>query len=59
MARGVRTSFMVQILIALPALVIAIRTLRSTPLKDARQYEQGDYIPLFANKVYSYQGEPW
>ncbi|GMY25202.1 transmembrane 9 superfamily member 5-like [Fagus crenata] len=58
MARGVRTSFMVQILIALPALVIAIRTLRSTPLKDARQYEQGDYIPLFANKVYSYQGEP-
>lgn len=58
MARRVRTPlrFFVLILIALPTLVFAIRTLRNEPLSEEdRQYNEGDYIPLFANEVYSNQ----
>ncbi|XP_050254338.1 transmembrane 9 superfamily member 2-like [Quercus robur] len=58
MARRVRTplNFFVLILIVLPTLVFAIRTLRNAPLSEEdRQYNEGDYIPLFANKVYSNQ----
>lgn len=53
-------SFFVLILIALPTLVFAIRTLRNAPLSEEdRQYNEGDYIPLFANKVYSNQEDSW
>ncbi|GMY25207.1 transmembrane 9 superfamily member 4-like isoform X2 [Fagus crenata] len=55
MAGRVRTSFLALLLIALPVLAFAIRTLRPAPLKEARQYEQGDHIPLYANKVHSHQ----
>lgn len=62
MARRVRTplSFFVLILIALPTLVFAIRTLRNASLSEEdRQYNEGEYIPLFGNKVYSNQEDSW
>ena len=62
MARRVRTplNFFILILIVLPTLVFAIRTLRNAPLSEEdRQYNEGDYIPLFANKVYSNQEDSW
>ena len=62
MARRVRTplNFFVLILIVLPTLVFVIRTLRNAPLSEEdRQYNEGDYIPLFANKVYSNQEDSW
>uniref|UniRef100_A0A7N2R863 Transmembrane 9 superfamily member n=2 Tax=Quercus lobata TaxID=97700 RepID=A0A7N2R863_QUELO len=54
MARRETTSFLVLILVALPALVFAIQTLRTEPSR--KEYKEGDYIPLFANTAYSDRG---
>ena len=59
MARRVRTSFLVLILVALPALVFAIQTMKYAPFMAEMQdhgYNDGD---LFANEAYPYQGELW
>nr|POF19609.1 isoform 2 of transmembrane 9 superfamily member 5 [Quercus suber] len=59
--RGTR-SFLVLVLvmIALPALVFAIRTLRTEPSrKQDRGYKEGDYIPLLASIAYPNQRGPW
>ena len=60
MARRETTSFLVLILIALPALVFAIRTLRTEPSrKQDRGYKEGDYIPLLASIAYPNQRGQW
>ena len=62
MARRVRTSFLVLILVALPASVFAIQTMKYAPFMvemQDRGYNDGDYIPLFADKAYHYQGDLW
>nr|XP_023905542.1 transmembrane 9 superfamily member 5-like [Quercus suber] len=55
MARRGTTSFLVLVLvmIALPALVFAIRTLRTEPSrKQDRGYKEADYIPLLIKEVH-------
>ena len=58
MARRVRTSFLVLILVALPALVFAIQTMKYAPFM-AEMQDRGNDGDLFANKAYPYQGELW
>ncbi|XP_030927552.1 transmembrane 9 superfamily member 4-like isoform X2 [Quercus lobata] len=60
MARRVRTSFLVLILVALPALVYAIQTMRYAPFMEVKrdgEYKEGDYIPLFVGKAYPNEGD--
>ena len=63
MARRVRTRFLVLILVALPAFVYAIQTMRYAPFMEVKrdgEYKEGDYIPLFVGKAYPNEGDdPW
>uniref|UniRef100_A0A7N2M7A2 Transmembrane 9 superfamily member n=1 Tax=Quercus lobata TaxID=97700 RepID=A0A7N2M7A2_QUELO len=59
MARRETTSFLVLILVTLPALVFAIRTLRTEPSRKQDQgYKEGNYIPLLASIAYPNQRGP-